>query len=68
MVTDGVSGYLTKPGDLNAYAEALSKLLFNPDHCRAMGIAARKDAEARFDRLKITAQYEDMYHRVLQAD
>jgi N-acetyl-alpha-D-glucosaminyl L-malate synthase BshA len=68
VVTDGVSGYLTKAGDLNAYAEALGKLLFHPEHCKAMGLAARKDAETRFDRSKITAQYEQMYRRVLKAD
>ncbi|MDF1838065.1 MAG: N-acetyl-alpha-D-glucosaminyl L-malate synthase BshA, partial [Planctomycetota bacterium] len=66
VVTDGVSGYLTAPGDMTAYAEALAKLLFNPDHSREMGLAARRESEQRFDRSVITAQYEDMYRRVLQ--
>ncbi len=66
VVTHGVSGYLTPPGDMDAYAKALRQLLFEPEHSKRLGMAARKEAETRFDRSVITAQYEDMYRRVLQ--
>jgi N-acetyl-alpha-D-glucosaminyl L-malate synthase BshA len=66
VVTHGVSGYLTELGDLESYASALAKLLFNPEHSNEMGRAARKEAEDRFDRSVVTAQYENMYRRVLQ--
>ncbi|MCP5021181.1 MAG: N-acetyl-alpha-D-glucosaminyl L-malate synthase BshA [bacterium] len=66
VIEDGVSGYLTEPGDLDAYALALSDLLFNKAHCQEMGQSARREAVKRFDRSVITAQYEDMYKRVLQ--
>ncbi len=65
VVTDGLSGFLTKAGDMNAYSDALGRLLFDRDLAQKMGMAARKEAQERFDRSVITAQYEDMYRRVL---
>ncbi len=65
VVEDGVSGFLTELGDLEAYADALARLLFDPELSRRMGAAARQTAIDRFDRVRVTAQYEAMYRRLL---
>jgi len=45
QIEDGVSGLLLKdPSDLDAYAEALRRLLDNPDHAARLGAAARERA------------------------
>lgn len=65
VVDDGVTGFLTEPGNLEAYADALAKLLFDRPLSKQMGQAAREQAMERFDRHKITALYEAMYLRLL---
>jgi glycosyltransferase involved in cell wall biosynthesis len=37
MVQDGVNGYLVNPGEADALAQALCKVLADPEHCRALG-------------------------------
>jgi colanic acid/amylovoran biosynthesis glycosyltransferase len=49
MVSDGQTGFLTEPGDVQAFANALKKLLANPQNAREMGIQGRRRAEAIFD-------------------
>ncbi len=65
VIDDGVTGFMTPPGDQEAYASALAKLLFDRDLSTSMGMAAREHAAARFDRQHVTAQYENMYLRLL---
>ena len=48
MVTDGKTGFLVPPGDAQAVADAVQKLLANPGEARAMGAAGRRHAEAIF--------------------
>lgn len=48
IVEDGVTGLLTKPGDVEALTEALQKLISDPDLRQRMGEAGRKRAEARY--------------------
>lgn len=47
-VQDGVTGVLVNPGDSEDLAEALLKILRNPDRARAMGQAGRTRAERAF--------------------
>ena len=37
FIKDGWNGWLVEPGDVQAIAEALSKLLSNPELCRQFG-------------------------------
>jgi glycosyltransferase involved in cell wall biosynthesis len=37
MVQDGINGYLVNPGEIQPLVDALSKLLADPSHCRALG-------------------------------
>jgi glycosyltransferase involved in cell wall biosynthesis len=49
LVRDGQSGVLVRPGDDAALAAALGRLVRDGSLRKAMGDAARRDAEARFD-------------------
>jgi N-acetyl-alpha-D-glucosaminyl L-malate synthase BshA len=48
LITDGVDGYLTAVGDVEAMAVHAADLLGDLERCRAMGRAARRTAEERF--------------------
>jgi len=39
LVQDGVTGYLVEPGDIKGFAEAIRKLLLDPDFAERMGKA-----------------------------
>jgi len=47
-VIDGVTGSLAASANVDAVAEAMMRVLEDPDRCRAMGEAARKHAELHF--------------------
>ncbi len=47
----GGTGLLCAPKDAQAYAESLAQLLDRPELRRALGRAARRSAEVRFDTL-----------------
>jgi glycosyltransferase involved in cell wall biosynthesis len=49
IIRSGETGFLIEPGDGHGLAERLDYLLENPEAVRAMGKAARVDAEERFD-------------------
>jgi glycosyltransferase involved in cell wall biosynthesis len=49
QVQDGVTGYLVAPGDEQALAEAVLRLVRDPSRRRTMGAAARRRAEQRFN-------------------
>ena len=48
LVQDGVSGLLVPPGDADALADALTKVLDDPDTATAMGQQGRKKVVADF--------------------
>ena len=48
VVADGVGGLLVPPGDVDALAEAVLRLMCEPDLRRAMGAAGRRRYEERF--------------------
>jgi N-acetyl-alpha-D-glucosaminyl L-malate synthase BshA len=66
LITDGVDGYLTAVGDVEAMAVHAADLLGDLDRCRAMGRAARRTAEERFSTELIIPKYEAMYRRVVE--
>lgn len=48
MIVDGVTGLLVPPDDVDALAQALIRILENPDQARAMGEAGRQRVEEHF--------------------
>jgi glycosyltransferase involved in cell wall biosynthesis len=53
VVVPGVNGFLTPLGDVVALADALGRLVADPDERRAMGRASRKKAVAEFDQQRV---------------
>ena len=49
QVEDGVTGFLVPPGDHRIVAEAVLKLIADPDLRHGMGVAGRLAAERLFD-------------------
>lgn len=64
-VVDGVNGRVVAPEDPAALAAAITDVLGDEDRRRAMGLAGRERAEARFTLEATVAAYESLYERVL---
>lgn len=64
IVRDGETGILFPPDDVEKLAEALVRILEDPDRGRAMGERGRRRAEDLFDRRKKTDRMEAMFQEV----
>ncbi len=63
IIEDGVSGILVPAFDLNSYAEALSKLMLDPDLRVRLGSAAQKNI-ARFSAEEIADKWEKLFREL----
>ena len=61
MITDGSTGLLTPPGDVQALARAIASLLEDPALCRRLALAGQAQARVRFDRQALAQRFEEMY-------
>jgi N-acetyl-alpha-D-glucosaminyl L-malate synthase BshA len=65
LITDGVDGFLEKPGDIEGLAKRTTQILTDqPLHDR-MASAARNTATTRFCSEKLIPQYEAWYKQVI---
>lgn len=64
IIEDGVSGLLVPPGDVDALADALARVLADPKFAAALGEAGRKRVESRFTIGRIAREVETMYARL----
>lgn len=64
---DGVSGLCVKPGDVEALAHALNRLLADPRLQHAMGLAGREAVETRFSTERHLEAILDAYSRARTA-
>jgi len=65
LVRDGRSGLLVPPRDPPAFAEALERLLSEPDLARRLGNGGRERVEARFTVEKRLDAIEALYSRLI---
>jgi L-malate glycosyltransferase len=65
VVTHGVDGFLTDPGDVKSAGQYALDILSRADRGREMGHLARKNAKSRFCANDVIPQYERYYQRVL---
>jgi glycosyltransferase involved in cell wall biosynthesis len=66
VVADGKTGLLVEPGDHEALAAALDKLLANPENARALGEAGRDRAHEHFSVARMTDRTVDVYETVVR--
>jgi glycosyltransferase involved in cell wall biosynthesis/CelD/BcsL family acetyltransferase involved in cellulose biosynthesis len=64
-VDDGVTGFVVPPRDPAAMAEALLRVLEDPDMGRRFGDAGRRQAVERFSMERMVRQTEDFYEELL---
>jgi glycosyltransferase involved in cell wall biosynthesis len=67
IVVDGETGFLLPPDDVNVLTERLRYLVARPDVRHRMGIAARAQAEAKFDASKNGEKVADILLEVASA-
>ena len=65
IVADGESGLLVPSGDRARLADAVVRLLADPVRCAAMGAAARRIAEQRFDMYRWADRLASIYEGAL---
>ena len=65
LVTDGEHGLLAPKDDVQALADAVERLLADPDAARALGAAGRAKARAGLSRDRMVAELEAVYAEVL---
>jgi len=65
VVTDGVNGLLVKPRDVLSLAEALARLLGDPQLRLRLGAAGRQRAETEFDLQLIVRATLELYRELL---
>jgi glycosyltransferase involved in cell wall biosynthesis len=63
-VDEGVTGFLVPEGSAGALAARLAELLGSEPLRRAMGIEARRLAERKFSRQRLTERLESIYDEV----
>jgi glycosyltransferase involved in cell wall biosynthesis len=64
VIDDGVTGILVPPADPRALAEAIRRLLIDPDLCRRMGEAGRRRVEERFTWRETARRTVELYEEV----
>ncbi len=67
VITDGVDGFLVKPGDISKMVERSLAVLGREPYRREMGKRAREKAQKDFCSEKIIASYENYYRKVLDS-
>jgi len=65
IIQHGVNGLLVPPGDPQALAQAIQKLIDDPQMARSLGDAARQTAFERFSAEAMAAAYMDLYSQLL---
>lgn len=66
VVSDGRTGYVVPPGNAEALAAAMSRLMsLSADERLAMGLAARRHVVERYEAAAMLARWEQLYEELL---
>ncbi len=60
IARDDAVGFVVRPGDVDALVGAIREAADAPEHLKQMGLRARRLAELRFDRTKVTSMFGSM--------
>jgi len=66
QIEDGITGFLTPPGDAQAMASRVMELLENEGLRLQMGANASEDARRRFGNDRMVGQYVEWYGKILE--
>jgi glycosyltransferase involved in cell wall biosynthesis len=66
IVTNGVTGYLHQHGNSQELADALLRLIENPEDARRMGATARENVLQNFSRQKFADEIAQTYLDVMR--
>lgn len=64
IISDGVNGLVVAPRNVPQLREAISRLTADSGLCHKMGLAARANVEAKFDKNYVTACLKDFYKSI----
>jgi len=60
IARDAKVGFVVRPGNVEALIDAIREAVDSPEHLKQMGARARRLAEVRFDRIKVTSMFGSM--------
>ena len=66
VIEDGKNGFLVPSGDTEKFAEAVDKLLRDPDLREAMGKSGRERVKERFSKERLIGDIERLYLELLR--
>ena len=65
VVLDGETGILVPPGDIDAFAAALTGLLLDPARAQALGEAGAQRAREHFSERQMIARYVELFNNLI---
>ena len=64
-IVDGKNGLLVPPGDARKLADAMAKLIDNPDECHQLGLQAKKDFMEHLSYDHLYSQIKELYEHIV---
>ena len=66
LINEGVTGYITPPGDSDQLADTLIKALDNMDQLREMGRKGQRDVLERYNSRRLVRDIDSLYQELLK--